>query len=139
MIAMNQIIAGKDEFLPGMRLAIERAMAKQNDPEIAAIDDRLKEMQQELLQRANAKQNYDELAEEIGVLQEEKQKLQVEDANRSSLQQRMDAFESFLNEHQTEIVEYDEGLVRCLIERITAFDDHLVFEFKSGIETEVQM
>ena len=38
-----------------------------------------------------------------------------------------------------EVTEYDEGLVRQLIEKITVYDDHLAFEFKSGLETEVQM
>ena len=33
----------------------------------------------------------------------------------------------------------DEGLVRQLIEKITVYDDHLAFEFKSGLETEVQI
>ncbi len=37
------------------------------------------------------------------------------------------------------MTDYDEGLVRRLIERITVYDEHLVFEFKSGLETEVQM
>ena len=35
------------------------------------------------------------------------------------------------------IEEYDEALVRRLIERITVFDDHLMVIFKSGIEIEV--
>ena len=35
--------------------------------------------------------------------------------------------------------DYDEGLVRRLIERITVFDDRLGFEFKCGFETEVHM
>ena len=34
---------------------------------------------------------------------------------------------------------YDEGMVRRLIERITVFEDHLDFEFKCGLETEVKM
>ena len=47
--------------------------------------------------------------------------------------------EAFLAEQTTEMREYDEGLVRQLIEKITVYDDHLAFEFKSGLETEVQM
>jgi hypothetical protein len=31
------------------------------------------------------------------------------------------------------------GLFCFLIERITVYEDHLDFEFKSGLETEVQM
>lgn len=44
-----------------------------------------------------------------------------------------------LDEQQEPVTDYDEGLVRRLIERITVYDDRLVFEFKSGLETEVQM
>lgn len=71
-------------------------------------------------------------------MHEEKQRLLVEDAERSGLIQRMEELDAFMNE-QTQVLEYDEGLVRKLIERITAYDDHLVFEFKSGIETEVKV
>ena len=53
--------------------------------------------------------------------------------------QRLDELESFLTDQTTEMREYDEGLVRQLIEKITVYDDHLAFEFKSGLETEVQM
>ena len=68
--AFNQLIAQKDEFLPGMKLAMERAMLTSNSPRVTEIDERL---------------------------------------------------------------------VRQLIEKITVYDDHLAFEFKSGLETEVQM
>ena len=37
------------------------------------------------------------------------------------------------------LTDNDEGMVRRLIERITVYEDHLDFEFKSGLETEVQM
>jgi hypothetical protein len=65
--------------------------------------------------------------------------LLVEEANRAGMKQRMDELEAFLAEQTTEVTEYDEGLVRQLIEKITVYDDHLAFEFKSGLETEVQM
>ena len=34
---------------------------------------------------------------------------------------------------------HQKGRVRKLIEWITVFEDHLAFEFKCGLETEVQM
>ena len=75
----------------------------------------------------------------IDALREEKQDLLIEEANRAGLKQRLDELEAFLTEQTTEMREYDEGLVRQLIEKITVYDDHLAFEFKSGLETEVQM
>ena len=47
--------------------------------------------------------------------------------------------EAFLDERQEPVTDYDEGMVRRLIERITVFEDHLEFEFKCGLEIEVQM
>ena len=55
------------------------------------------------------------------------------------MKQRLDELEAFLDEHQEPVTDYDEGMVRRLIERITVYEDHLDFEFKSGLETEVQM
>ena len=44
-----------------------------------------------------------------------------------------------MDEQNEEVTEYSETLVRRLIERITVYEDHLDFEFKSGLETEAQM
>ncbi|WP_413814381.1 integrase [Clostridium cochlearium] len=45
--------------------------------------------------------------------------------------------EKFLNEQDGLLEEYDERLVRMLIEKVTVFDDKLTVEFKSGAEIEV--
>ena len=43
----------------------------------------------------------------------------------------------FLNEQSYELEEYDEQLVRRLIEKVTVFDNKLTVEFKSGVESDV--
>ena len=86
--AFNQMIEQKDEFLPGMRLAMDRALAQNNSPRVAEIDARSEELQKELLKKANAKQGFEELADEIDALREEKQALLLEDANRTAMKQR---------------------------------------------------
>jgi hypothetical protein len=137
--AFNQLISQKDEFLPGMKLAMERAMQATNSQRVAEIDKQMEALQKELLKKANAKQGFKELADEIDALREEKQDLLVEEANSAGMKQKLDELEAFLAEQTTEVTEYDEGLVRQLIEKITVYDDHLAFGFKSGLETEVQM
>lgn len=133
------MLAQKDEFLPGMRIAVEKALDHNNSAQIAEIDAKLEALQKELLKKANAKQGFEELADDIDGLREEKQALQVEDANRMAMKQRLDELEAFLEQQQESIKDYDEGMVRRLIERITVFDDYLAFDFKCGLETEVQM
>ncbi len=135
--AFNQAIEQKDEFLPGMRLAVERALGSSNAPRVAEIDTRLEALQKELIKKANAKQDLSELADELEMLRDEKQALLLEDANRKAAKERLDELEAFLGGQQTKVTEYDEQLVRRLIERITVYDDHLAFEFKSGLETDV--
>ena len=85
----------------------------------------------------DAGQGYGELTEQIDALQEEKQKLLLEDANGEGLRQRMNEIVGFLEQQETAMSEYREDLVRKLIERITVYEDRCDVEFKSGIIVEV--
>ncbi len=62
-----------------------------------------------------------------------------EDANKESLRQKVKELEEFLTEREGQVTEYDDALVRKLIERITVHDEHFMVEFKSGIEIEVKL
>lgn len=45
----------------------------------------------------------------------------------------------FLNEQSYELEEYDEQLVRRLIEKVTVFEEKVNIEFKSGVEVDVEI
>jgi site-specific DNA recombinase len=45
----------------------------------------------------------------------------------------------FLDMQSGMITEYDDKLIRQLVERITVFDDKLQVVFKSGVEIEVEI
>ncbi len=79
------------------------------------------------------------IADKIEELRREKQELLLEDANNEGSRQRVEEMEKMLDEMETAVTEYDESLVRKLIEKITVYDDHFTVEFKSGLETEVEM
>lgn len=72
-------------------------------------------------------------------MRDAKQELLLEDANNAGIQRQLNAIEAFLESQQTAIEEYDEALVRKLLERVMVYDDHLTFEFKSGIEIGITM
>ena len=67
-------------------------------------------------------------------LREEKQQLLLEDAEKEGVRQQMKVIEEFLDGQQEKVEEYDEALVRKLIEKITVYDGRLVVMFKSGNE-----
>jgi site-specific DNA recombinase len=91
-------------------------LESEKDQPLADIDKRLEELQAELLKLASSRTDYDDVAEEIYRLREDKQKLQLESAGRDELKKHIADMGAFLREQPTAIAEYDEPLVRRLIE-----------------------
>ena len=143
VMAVNQAIEQKDTLLPAVRKRLESKSCggkeNSNNKKMAELDARLETLQRELLKRANAKGGIDELLDEIDTVREDKQKLLLENAANTSTLQQLDEFEAFFKEHPAGVTEYDESLVRKLIEKVTVYDDHMSFEFKSGLKTDVMM
>lgn len=67
-----------------------------------------------------------------------KQNALVESAEREGLKQRIKEMREFLEQQSTEVMEYDELLVRRLIEKITVYDERFEVEFKSGTKVDVE-
>ena len=135
--AINELIEEKDRLLPKVQAAIEQGLTKNNQETIAEIDQQLESLEKELIDKANAGLKCEDLTCQIDALQEEKQKLLMEEAGEKGLHQRMQEIAEFLKGQETGIEEYDETLVRKLIEKITVYDDRCDVEFKSGIIVEV--
>ena len=78
------------------------------------------------------------MARESDRLNEEKQKIQVKLAEDKGRQEKKAELITFLHEQTTEFEEFDDGLVRKLIEQITVHGSGtFTVEFKSGTMVEV--
>ena len=135
--AINQTLCDKDSFLSILQENIETVILHENDQTLAGIDARLQELQMELVKLANSKAEYDKVGDEIYRLRDQKQKLQVENANRDELKRRMADMSTFLKKQSTALAEYDEQLVRRLIEKVTVYEDKFTVKFKSGVAVDV--
>ncbi len=62
----------------------------------------------------------------------------VENAEREGKRQRIPEMTAFLNAQSYELEEYDEQLVRRLIEKVTIHDGRVEVEFKSGISIDIE-
>lgn len=124
----------KDHFLITLQKNIETVISHENSHTLTAIDKRLAELQSELLKLASSKTDYEKVGDEIYRLRDDKQKAQVESLGRYELQKRITDMRTFLQEQPTALTEYDEALVRRLIEKVTVYEDILKIEFKSGVE-----
>lgn len=93
---------------------------------------------QQIIQ-AKSKNDYEDVADEIYRLRELKQNALVENADREGKRQRIAEMTDFLNKQSRELEEYDEQLVRRLIEKVTIYEAKLTVEFKSGIEIDEEI
>ena len=135
--AINQALCDKDHYLITLQKNIETVICHENSHTLTAIDKRLTELQAELLKLASSKADYENVGDEIYRLREEKQKAQVENLGRDELQKRITGMSSFLQEQPTALTEYNEALVRRLIEKVTVYEDKFTVEFKSGVTVDV--
>lgn len=136
--AINKTLGGREDMIRGLQENIEQILLTTSNEEVEEIDTKLKELQKELLKKANARQNYDDIADEIELLREEKQNVLLQDAEREGTKKRMLKMQQFLDEQESEIKEYDENLVRQLVEQVTVFDDHCEVRFKSQTVVEIK-
>lgn len=103
-----------------------------------SIQSRLDELQKELVRKANSKQDYDAIADEIFTLSEQILQAEVDTRSREETQKRIAEIQDFIAGQETDITEFDEALVKKIIEKITVFADHFTVEFKSGIIIDIE-
>ena len=123
-----------DEFFEGLLIGIEDGFERGRLKEIEA---RLREKQKEMTGLREGDERYEGLSEEIFGLRDEKKQIMLEEAERKAVLKRVEDLLEFVKERDGEKVEYDEGLVRRLVEKVVIFDERIRVVFKSGIEVDV--
>lgn len=117
---------------------VEAVIRQEDETSSGGIEAKLLDLQKELLKLANSKKDYNSVADEIDRLRELKQNALVESTEREGLKQRIREMWEFLGQQSTEVTEYDELLVRRLIEKVTVYDERFEVEFKSGTKMDVE-
>lgn len=139
LTAVNDTFSKKDEIIPVLMDIIKDAVDEDNQTALKNIDTKIKEMQIKLLEAGNDQKVIDEIGEQIILLREEKSELMLKESQNIELNERINDMFSFLEEQTQAITEYSDTLVRRLIEKITIYDNKAVIEFKSGIQSEVEI
>ena len=133
--AINLLITNKQGVLDQLSENLTKAITLTDALSPDAIQMRLNELQQRLIQSAQNKENYDALADEIYRLKEQKQAAQTSLAKQKQAKKIQTAIR-FLQKQQPEITEFDEALVGRLIDRITIDEGRIKVQFKLGVEIE---
>lgn len=136
--AINLALGNRENMIATLQENVEAVIRQEDETSAEGINARLEELQKELLRLANSKKDYNSVADEIDRLRELKQKALTESAEREGLKQRIREMREFLELQSTEVTEYDELLVRRLIEKVTVYDERFEVEFKSGAKVDVE-
>jgi site-specific DNA recombinase len=135
--AINIVIGGKDGFIKTLQQNIATVLSEVLDHNTVEIDAKLDDLQKELLHLANSGNQYMGVAEDICRLREKKQSALSQNSDRQTKRQRISEMKAFLNSQTGIISQYDDRLVRRLVEQVTVHEGRVVVEFRSGEEIEV--
>ena len=138
MQAINLTLGNRENMMVTLQENVEAVIRQEDETSSEGIEAKLLELQKELLKLANSKKDYNSVADEIDRLRELKQNALVESAEREGLKQRIREMREFLEQQSTEVTEYDELLVRRLIEKVMVYDERFEVEFKSGAKVDVE-
>lgn len=138
MRAINEVLGSKSTVIEDMKAIFETMDSGSTDTRLAEIEQELADIQQELITLATANKDYDDLADKVISLREEKNALLTEKAEENGRVLMREDLMTFLDEQTAELTEYDEQLVRRLIENIIIRTDGTYkIEFKSGTTIEL--
>ena len=135
--AINLALGNRESMMSTLQENIEAVIRQEDETSLEGIEAKLLDLQKELLKLANSKKDYNSVADEIDRLRELKQNALVESAEREGLKQRIREMREFLEQQSIEVTEYDELLVRRLIEKVTVYNERFEVEFKSGAKVDV--
>ena len=135
---INLTLGNRENMMATLQENIEAVIRQEDETSSEGIEAKLQELQKELLKLANSKKDYNSVVDEIDRLRELKQNALVESAEREGLKQRIREMREFLEQQSTEVTEYDELLVRRLIEKVTVYDERFEVDFKSGAKVDVE-
>lgn len=136
--AINLTLGDRESMMATLQENVEAVIRQEDEISSEGIEAKLLELQKKLLKLTNSKKDYNSVADEIDRLRELKQNALVESAEREGLKQRIRQMREFLEQQSTEVTEYDELLVRRLIEKVTVYDDRFEVEFKSGAKVRIK-
>ncbi|MCQ1530083.1 recombinase family protein [Lutispora saccharofermentans] len=146
MTAINSVVENRGEFVGAFRENVIRVIGNYSTKNVPTeYDGQIEKLQAEMLAliEENAKQGsitedfdeqYHRIAERINDLKQKKLELVREQKMAANFQQRVEDMDACLKKTTCEVGEFDNDLVRRLLQSIKAVKDDLIeVQFKSGI------
>ena len=137
--AFNQLIEGHKLADKQIKANIMKVIKNSKGPTLDQLDKQLEEVQIQLIQAANQHQNCDALTQQIMDLRKQKEKVQSRETDKQTKLHSIDEINKLVEFHKYGLVDFDEQLVRRLVEKITIFQRYMEFTLKDGEVIRVNM
>jgi DNA invertase Pin-like site-specific DNA recombinase len=146
MTAINSVVENRGEFIGAFRENVIRVIGSYSTKNVPTeYDGQIEKLQSEMLalieenaRKGSITEDFDEqyrrIAEQINDLKQKKLELVREKKMAASFQQRLNDMDACLKKTTCEVREFDNDLVRRLLQSVKAVKDDLIeIQFKSGI------
>ena len=135
---INRVFVDESRIKEILNSSIQKLLELENTAEIEIIDSQMQALQQQLLELSSRNQDVTSIGEQIIQLNEQKQNILLSKAEDNNSKQRMDEMIEFIEQNVHDGLEYDEVLVRRLVEKVIIKQDNILIKFKSGIEIVIE-
>lgn len=135
--ALNELLGDKSKYQQQLQQNIATVIRTSAASSVDGIDEKLMELQQELVKKANSKEAYDEIAEQIFELREKRQQASLGTVQRDEQISRITDLQDFIKAQTSDLTEFDEALVKRWLKQITVWPDHCTVELKSGVSVDI--
>ena len=136
--ALNKLVTDSDSYIPVLQQNVRKVLLMSNPESAESIQMRIEELQQEIIDKASRQEDYDDAAQEILKLRKQKDKAAQNDTSRTEMLDRINELQDLIRRQGDTVTEFDETLVRHLLEKVNVHDEKLIFEFKSGVNVEIE-
>ncbi len=90
------------------------------------------------MKKVNQKDDYDAITDEILRLRDMRKQAEVDSVVKDEQMRLIQDLQDFIRLQPTTITEFDEVLVKRLIEKITVFENRFTVDFKSGVSIDIE-
>ena len=136
--AINTLLGDKSTYQAQLQQNIANVIRSAQQKTADGIDEKLQELQKELLKKTNNKEAYDKIADEIFKLREQREKCTVDTTARDAQIARINDRQDYIKQQRTDLAEFDETLVKRWLKQIIVWEDHFTVELKSGLKIDIE-
>ena len=136
--AINRMIEDSEYYIQRLKGNMKVAIISRNPLKAESLAERMRELQQELIDRTESGMNYDDLSEEILRLRELQEQTNMDEAAKNERKKRIRELAHFIDSQPRTITEFDGALAKKLLEGVRVGETYLEFQFKSGARMVVE-